>query len=340
MDKIIPLSSLFPNIFNANDNRLTPCDKLHIEIELNKTIYIYNNKNKIIKMNLHQIENNYYRYISDDMCYSSDDFTMQLVLKYGSDKYDETEAKFKNVLHQLNIKGYNYKDIRLKRINNEINRINLFINKIKNINLKNINNKEKHYMNILCKITNDLDKQKSNGNTYLLDDLYKTSDDLFKELYNQLYDKFKKYNIIFTLKIKRPLSDQSKLKIYQMPCLYKILLNCELYINYLNVCINNITKNYFYLYTKIFNFNDIDVSRIIEIIPTKYNEEYFIKDYYVNAVHIEKDKSFNGNGYTLMLHNNKWNIYPACNNTLIKNEIDIKNIIKYITDCQHYIDKS
>jgi hypothetical protein len=338
---VIPLKYLFQNIINECNKEL-----LHFEINIkdnnNITKQKINNNNNnqfIINLILAEyivINNQLFKYNSnkDIISYESKDKSIIIELHdfkiiTNHNNLQITQKYIYNCLKKY--RKRNYLNKRILKINNEIDRIKIIENKIKNEIINNLNfeksRKDSHIQNCENKLN---DKNKFSKSLFLYN-IHKLSNNTIFKLIEHIN---KKLNIKLEIDINKLLSNNltTKNKDIEMLFIYfslcKILKNIELYYNYLNACIENISKNLFALNLKHFIINDILKDRIIEIKnESHYKLQYKFRDYNVYA--IDNKNKCKCLGYILAL-DDKWNIFPIHNDKEEYKLRDINNFIDYI----------
>jgi hypothetical protein len=243
-----------------------------------------------------------------------------------------------NYIITLDKKKYNSQEKRIIKIENEKIKINNIKNKILtgiifNLNFNKAQN-QSHFRNIKNKLINKKNKPLTIG----LYDLHIISEISFNQLKNNFFNKL---NISLNFTYNEINNSNNKEKLYIYYCLIKIIDNIDMYLNYLNQSIENISKNKIYLNKKIFGFNDILKERIDDTVTTKhFIKQYTFRDYNTYSLDISDYNNNNisiCNGYILALSKNaKWNLFPLTND--IKNKISDKQIDNFLNliDCYNY----
>lgn len=312
-----PLEHLFKNISNGGT---LINGKLSFKIEYNDVVVMNNivfTRNKDIE-NLIVYESN-----DKNATISFDPKNMEIVGKYNtfSDKYiDACRRKYKQ---------NNELKIRTDKINKEIERIQNLKILIKKEIIHNLNltkkQKESHHVGSVKKlISHKYDKPIF---IYDLEELTPTIRDRIINYINQLLE----YEF---------LSKNDNLeKFYIGISFCNILKNINLYINYLNVCIEKINEDVFNL-NKNLMFNDILNDRINEKDNVSYYSKiYEIIDYNVYGVDLHNKTIPTGYCLSLSNNNNKWNVYPL-NNDKCNYVISDDNIQQLIDITKLYNDEN
>jgi hypothetical protein len=314
---------LFKKFFNDDESRLIPANKLSFTITFNKNpIIIFNKKLYIFHISNDNANNESIIY----KCKKIPEVTLELDLKNTLLIYNE--YKINELSKQIYLKNQNeiypneFSD-RMLKLNNEMDRILNLKNFILDLvqNKKNIDFKTKHIPENL-----NIDKYNNEINSFILSRTHikQMKNSTIINLFNYVEKKLRiKLNINHTL-----LNDKIKLKdkkrvnylerettdlfIYYLFTL--LIKNIDEYVDYLNICINTIKMENFYLCKNTFIFND-SISGIIESLEPndKFSERYYFKDYNIYGMNYYNKKFTSVNGYLLCKSkkDNKWNVFPG-----------------------------